>query len=256
MMLKRGIFFFAFLILIAHIVRFFQFGQAWYHAETQELRTCHAVESASGSDVSEFNRYIQDGTIPPTDVYWILSQRDDLHCTQATTTQMTPLEKIKYYIEKNLNTLEEKIALLSQWKTSEHIKISDIFLQLVFYIVLCGIVLFGIVAGILIYQEIPLPTYNSTEKHIQLRASCYEVGSLSVGIVVGLSIILILGKLLCISYLYFKVSRVLKLRSIPYWMVSIVLFIFLSSWMIRRAVRARHFYCSNLEAEVLQKGET
>ncbi|MCI3002545.1 hypothetical protein LV833_24270, partial [[Clostridium] innocuum] len=154
------------------------------------------------------------------------------------------------------NTLEEKIALLSQWKTSEHIKISDIFLQLVFYIVLCGIVLFGIVVGILIYQEIPLPTYNSTEKHIQLRAFCYEVGSLSVGIVVGLSIILILGKLLCISYLYFKVSRVLKLRSIPYWMVSIVLFIFLSSWMIRRAVHARHFYCSNLEAEVLQEGET
>lgn len=56
MMLKRGIFLFAFLLLIAHIVRFFQFGQAWYHAETQELRTCHAVESASGSDVSEFNR--------------------------------------------------------------------------------------------------------------------------------------------------------------------------------------------------------
>lgn len=80
-MLKRGIFLFAFLLLIAHIVRFFQFGQAWYHAETQELRTCHAVESASGSDVSEFNRYIQDGTIPPTDVYWILSCILDLITT-------------------------------------------------------------------------------------------------------------------------------------------------------------------------------
>ena len=92
-MLKRGSFIFAFLILIAWIVRFFQFGQAWYRAETHELHACHAVGSASGSDVSEFNRYIQDGTIPPTDVYWILSQRDDLHCTQATTTQMTPFEQ-------------------------------------------------------------------------------------------------------------------------------------------------------------------
>ena len=168
---------------------------------------------------------------------------------------MTPLEKIKYYIEKNLNTLEEKIALLSQWKTSEHIKISDIFLQLVFYIVLCGIVLFGIVVGILIYQEIPLPTYNSTEKHIQLRASCYEVGSLSVGIVVGLSIILILGKLACIAYLYLKVSRILELGSILYWTVSMVLFILLSLWIIRRTVLAWNLYRSNLDAEEIKEEE-
>ena len=199
-MLKRGSFIFAFLILIAWIVRFFQFGQAWYRAETHELHACHAVGSASGSDVSEFNRYIQDGTIPPTDVYWILSQRDDLHCTQATTTQMTPFEQVKDYIGKNLNTLEEKIAVLSQWKTSEDIKISDIFLQLVFCILLCGIVLFGIVVGIFIYQDIPLPEYDSSEKHIRLRAFCYEIGALSVGIVTGLNIILILGKLSCRAY--------------------------------------------------------
>ncbi|MCR0336014.1 hypothetical protein MKA38_09065 [[Clostridium] innocuum] len=235
-MLKRGSFIFAFLILIAWIVRFFQFGQAWYRAETHELHACHAVGSASGSDVSEINRYIQDGTIPPTDVYWILSQRDDLHCTQASTTQMTPSEQVKDYIEKNLNTLEEKIAVLSQWKTSEHMKISDIFIQLIFYISLCGIALFGIFAGVSAYQEIPLPSYDRSEKHIRFRASCYEVGSLSVGIVVGLSIILILGKLLCISYLYLKVSRILELGSILYWTVSIVLFIPLLLWMMLRAV--------------------
>lgn len=107
-MLKHGIFIFAFLFLIAHIIRFFQFGQAWYHAETQELHACHAVGSVSGNDVSEFNRYIQDGTIPPMDVYWILSQCDDLHCTQASITQMTPLEQVINYIGKNANTLEKK----------------------------------------------------------------------------------------------------------------------------------------------------
>ena len=252
-MLKRGSFIFAFLILIAWIVRFFQFGQAWYRAETHELHACHAVGSASGSDVSEFNRYIQDGKIPPTDVYWILSQRDDLHCTQATTTQMTPFEQVKDYIGKNLNTLEEKIAVLSQWKTSEDIKISDIFLQLVFCILLCGIVLFGIVVGIFIYQDIPLPEYDSSEKHIRLRAFCYEIGALSVGIVTGLNIILILGKLSCIAYLYLKVSRILELGSILYRTVSIVLFIPLLLWMMLRAVHPSYIRYS--AAEEIQEEE-
>ena len=235
-MLKRVLFIFAFLILSVWIVRFFQFGQAWYRTETYELHACHAVGSASGSDVSEFNSYIQDGTIPPTDVYWILSQRDDLHCTQATTIQMTPLEQVTDYIEKNLNTLEERIALLSRWNTSEDTEVSDIFLQLIFYISLCGIVLFGIIAGIFIYQDIPLPAYDSSEKHIRLRASCYEIGSLSVGIIASLSIILILGKLSCIAYLFLKVSRILELGSIQYFIVMILLFILLLLWMILKAV--------------------
>ena len=149
---------------------------------------------------------------------------------------MTPSEQVKDYIEKNLNTIEEKIALLSRWNTSEDTEVSDIFLQLIFYISLCGIVLFGIIAGIFIYQDIPLPAYDSSEKHIRLRASCYEIGSLSVGIIASLSIILILGKLSCVSYLFLKVSRILELGSVQYFIVLILLFILLLFWMILRAV--------------------